>query len=265
MRFATAWICITDGLPSRSGVGPHRSGPPNPARACRRRHAASSLARRGGGWHRQPGTTHQPCYALAAMPFAPGPEFGMHPWRIVGLTRGCVHGPDPPPQRGIRRGVSQRGTAKPGVVADAQDAEQAAIRAIGKAAWFALTNRKTQAGSSRSRGRTRPQLERECRAPGTAACSRAATGRVPCARPQSGRPRRGGLRLAPALLPVSGGDPVPDRLGRGLELAGEVGRVASGTDQFDHLTPELRRIRWMGLGHRRTPHAKASSVSTEPG
>src|SRR4051794_27294408 len=50
----------------------------------------------------------------------------------------------------------------------------------------------------------------------------------------------GGFRLAPALLSVSNSNPVPDGLGGGFELAGKVGRVASGTDQLDHLAPELR-------------------------
>jgi hypothetical protein len=57
-----------------------------------------------------------------------------------------------------------------------------------------------------------------------------------------------GFHLASALLPVSDSDPVPNGLGTGLELAGKIGRVASGTDQFDHPAPELRsamRVRTM--------------------
>jgi hypothetical protein len=54
----------------------------------------------------QPGAAHQPCNAFAAMPFAPDPEFRMYPRRAVGLTRGGVHGPDPPQQCRIRLGAS---------------------------------------------------------------------------------------------------------------------------------------------------------------
>jgi hypothetical protein len=42
-----------------------------------------------------------------------------------------------------------------------------------------------------------------------------------------------------ALLPVSLGNPVADRLRRGVELAGEISRVATGTDQLDHLASKL--------------------------
>jgi hypothetical protein len=76
---------------------------------------------------------------------------------------------------------------------------------------------------------------------------------------------RGRLRTSPPLLAVSGRDPVPDRLSRGLELPGKARRVTPGSDQLDHLAPELRRIRSMRLGHHGTPRAKASWVSTEPG
>jgi len=48
---------------------------------------------------------------------------------------------------------------------------------------------------------------------------------------------------------VSGSNPVSDCLGGRLELAGKLGRLASGTNQFDHLAPELRRVGSMGFGH----------------
>ena len=75
----------------------------------------------------------------------------------------------------------------------------------------------------------------------------------------------GRFHLTPTLLPVGRSHPVPNGLGGGFELAGKVGRVASGTDQLDHLAPELRRVRRMGFGHWGTPHAKASWMSTETG
>ena len=68
-----------------------------------------------------------------------------------------------------------------------------------------------------------------------------------------------------ALLQIGMHGPVADRLGGRLELASQVGRVATSADQLDHLAPELRRIRWTCLGHKRTPRAKALSVSTRPG
>lgn len=52
-----------------------------------------------------PGAADQTRDALAAVPFAPGPEFGMHPRRIVSLARGDVHGLDPPQQCRIRLGA----------------------------------------------------------------------------------------------------------------------------------------------------------------
>ena len=81
--------------------------------------------------------------------------------------------------------------------------------------------------------------------------------------------RRGGdvdgrrLRLSSAVPAISVGHPVPDGLGGGFKLAGDILRIATGSDQVDHLLPELRRVRRACLGHRGTPHAKASSVSIE--
>jgi hypothetical protein len=40
--------------------------------------------------------------------------------------------------------------------------------------------------------------------------------------------RSGGLHLPAALLTLGLGDPVADRLGGGLELTSQVGRIASG-------------------------------------
>ncbi len=57
----------------------------------------------------------------------------------------------------------------------------------------------------------------------------------------SGRSPRLTSQPCPGICPGYGG---------GFELAGKVGRVASGADQLDHLAPELRCVGRMGLGHR---------------
>src|SRR6185369_10340558 len=61
-----------------------------------------------------------------------------------------------------------------------------------------------------------------------------------------------GLDLPAALLPLGLDHPIADRLGRGFELASQIGRVTPGTNQLDHLAPELRRIGRMRLGHKDT-------------
>jgi hypothetical protein len=59
--------------------------------AARRHRPAAAMA--GAD---QPGAAHQARDTLAAVPFAPGSELGMHPRRAVGLARGDVHSADPP-------------------------------------------------------------------------------------------------------------------------------------------------------------------------
>src|SRR4051794_35714108 len=91
-------------------------------------------------------------------------------------------------------------------------------------------NSKTRTGSSRSRGQTRPPLERECRAPGAAACSRAAAGRVPRARPRSARSRQG--RVSPRAGPPAGQQQRPSSEWPGQRVRtrgqGQPGRVRRG-------------------------------------
>ncbi len=55
-------------------------------------------------------------------------------------------------------------------------------------------------------------------------------------------------------------DPVGDRLRRRLELARQLFRSSSGSDQLDQLPPELRRIRWATLRHERHLHSKGKGV-----
>ena len=64
-----------------------------------------------------------------------------------------------------------------------------------------------------------------------------------------GRSQARGRLIPPALLPVSRSDPRADRLRGRLELSGKILGRPSGTDQINHLTAELRRIRRMRLGH----------------
>ncbi len=62
-----------------------------------------------------------------------------------------------------------------------------------------------------------------------------------------------GLSVPAPVLPIGLGHPVSDCLGRGFEFTSQIGRITPGTNQLDHLVPELRRIGWMGLGHKDTP------------
>src|SRR5947209_20444848 len=52
------------------------------------------------------------------------------------------------------------------------------MMAIGKVAWFAFMNLKIRTARCRSRARTRPPLERECRAPAATVCSHGEGGSV---------------------------------------------------------------------------------------
>ena len=60
-----------------------------------------------------------------------------------------------------------------------------AMALTGKMAWFALMNRKIRTARRWFRARTRPPLERRCRAPRGVACSRAVAGSAPRARQRS--------------------------------------------------------------------------------
>jgi hypothetical protein len=77
---------------------------------------------------------------------------------------------------------------------------------------------------------------------------------------RQGRVDRPGLPAA--FLPVGRGNPVPERLGGGPELAGQVRRITSGTDQLDHLPPEFRRVRRTCSGHGR--HLARSACYVHP-
>ncbi len=66
------------------------------------------------------------------------------------------------------------------------------------------------------------------------------------------------LHLPAAFQLVGLGHPVADGLGRRLELTGEIGRIASGADQLDHLAAELHRVR--GTGSRHGKHTSRESV-----
>ena len=130
---------------------------------------------------------------------------------------------------------------------------------MGKTAWFALKNSKTRTAPHRSRGQTRPRLERGCRAPAAAACSHAAAAPAPRALPRSGRcrrPRRVYLPGGPPadrLAPPSCGSPGMTARTHEPEpapgLDPGVRRITPRAHQLDHLPPELRRIRNMCLGH----------------
>src|SRR5271165_3835969 len=54
---------------------------------------------------------------------------------------------------------------------------------------------------------------------------------------------------AAALVAIGLRDPVADRLRRWLKLFRQVFRRAAGTNQFDHLPPELRRVWGAFLRH----------------
>src|SRR5205085_1895916 len=58
-------------------------------------------------------------------------------------------------------------------------------------------------------------------------------------------------RLLPAaLVSVSLGDPRANGVAAWLKLAGKIVRITSSTDEVDHLSAKLRRIRWTCSWHR---------------
>ena len=63
----------------------------------------------------QPGCTHQPRNALAAMLLPSGPQLGMHTRGAIGLARARVNGPHPLQQRGVGNRVRRRRALPPGV------------------------------------------------------------------------------------------------------------------------------------------------------
>src|SRR4051794_14685802 len=117
-------------------------------------------------------------------------------------------------------------------------------------------NPKSRTGSRRSRGRTRPSHERGRTRENVAFQAQLLV--LPSQPGQFlafGHAQAGissGLDLPAALLPIGLGHPIADRLGRGFKLASQIGRVTPGTNQLDHLAPELRRIGRMRLGHKDT-------------
>src|SRR5207237_5637363 len=58
-------------------------------------------------------------------------------------------------------------------------------------------------------------------------------------------------RVLPAdLVAVSLGDPRANGVAAWLKLAGKIVRITSSTDEVDHLSAKLRRIRWTCSWHR---------------
>jgi hypothetical protein len=68
-----------------------------------------------------------------------------------------MDGPDPLQQRRIGDGVGRRRAVQPSVVAGRRHAEQAGHQGNREGGLVRFMNRKTQTGSCRSRGRTRPR------------------------------------------------------------------------------------------------------------
>src|ERR1700731_774586 len=107
-------------------------------------------------------------------------------------------------------------------------------------------NRKSRTTACRSPEQTRPRLLKEYRAPAVAACSHAAAGSTHHARCGQTRSRL----LPAALVSVSLGDPRANGVAAWLKLAGKIVRITSSTDEVDHLSAKLRRIRWTCFWHR---------------
>jgi hypothetical protein len=107
-------------------------------------------------------------------------------------------------------------------------------------------NWKSRTAACRSPEQTRPRLLKEYRAPAAAACSHAAAGQLITLECGQTRSRL----LAAALVSVSLGDPRANGVAAWLKLAGKIVRITSSTDEVDHLSAKLRRIRWTCSWHR---------------
>jgi hypothetical protein len=70
--------------------------------------------------------------------------------------------------------------------------------------------------------------------------------------------RRRQTVVAAALVQVRLPDPVGDRVGRDLELTGQLKPRATGSYQLDDPVPELRRVRRVGVGASWTPFSAKS-------
>ena len=163
---------------------------------ARRRPAPTSPAAQ------QPGSPHQARDALASVLRPARLQRGVHARCAVGFARAGVDGPHLLQQRGVDQGVGRRETVPPGVVARLRHAQCAGhgrnrecglARAHepedpdGTAPWTASPSFPPgERPADASRGRTRPPLERGCRAPHATACSRDAAGPTPRVRPHQG-------------------------------------------------------------------------------
>jgi hypothetical protein len=128
---------------------------------------------------------------------------------------------------------------------------------IGKSAWLALINRKTPTTELRSPAQTKLSRERGyCFADLRFALQLQLTILPP--EPDEfvalGRRQAGigtwELPIPTPLATVDLGDPVPNSLARGFELASQIGGITAGPDQIDHLPAELGGVCGTGLGHR---------------
>src|SRR3984893_13951368 len=128
-------------------------------------------------------------------------------------------------------------------------------------AWCALMNSKTRPGSRRSRVRTRLLLERGCRAPAAAVCSRAAAGRVPHAQPRKARcPSPPGGPLAGRLAPPSGRSTA-----RSVRTPGQarpdLGRRGPARPSDGETRVRMADVSWASV----KPPLKSLKGSTKPG
>ena len=267
-----------DGEIEEAGPGRHVGdvGDPEPiGRASPRTGGRRDRAPAGAVWsaHRraarlppadalQAGAAHQPGDPLAADAHASGRELGVNAGGAVGPAR----------RRGgwrcdLRRSAPHRPAPAPTAAAGARRSSRWGRRpARGTwcqrrwTAWCALTNSNPWTGSRRSPAQTRPRLLLgSSRSSRSCADFRAAAGAAPPA-PRVVRPSR----RSPASR-VGLPHPVPDRLGRRLELARQVlGRPALANELHDAV-PELRRVRRGFLGIVDAPFPPSDEVSTKPG
>ena len=125
-------------------------------------------------------------------------------------------------------------------------------------------NRKIRTARRRSRARTRPSLERGCRAPRAAACSRAAAGSVPRARQLSSPARRQQVLLRCDPPPIGLTDPVADACADGSNS-----RARSDGSRPERTRSTIWRRNSGEYGGRvfgmTIPFAKASGASIKPG
>src|SRR3954451_10687085 len=93
-----------------------------------------------------------------------------------------------------------------------------------------------------SRGRTRPPLARECRAPDKLFVVPPEPGQFLAFGRAQGGTDSARVCFLSSFSPVGPGYPVADRPDRRLESASRTGRITPGADRLDPLAPELRPI-----------------------